>query len=499
MRDHLSDLLHARATSDGPRPFLCTRDSVLSFAACDELVSLLAGRLRAAGCAPGQFVGVWCTNRPEFVISYFAVLRAGGIAVPLNPKLAPEELRYMIGDADMALVLHPPELPCALPCAPVCECVRDGITVVCAKTDQALRGRRPVFPATLDDIAVCIYTSGTTGRPKGALLSHAALAANARMCALGLQSRDRAECFVTILPLFHAFAASACMLHAVVSGARLLLVEQFQPQELLRLMAQHQATVFMGVPAMYAVLAALEDPPPVPSWRLCISGGAPMPLTVFDQFLQRYGLPIHEGDGPTECGPATSINPVGGVVKTGTIGVPLSRVEMRIVDDDMREIPRGEIGEIVVRSPANFSAYLNQPDETARTLVDGWVRTGDLGTCDSDGYFAIVDRKKDMLIVAGLNVYPREVEEYIRQHPSVADVAVIGMDDAVRGEVPAACIVPRPGAALELAELRQFLRPRIAAYKIPRRLHVLDALPRNATGKVLKTALRALLANTTVK
>lgn len=491
----LAALLSGRAAAVPDHAFLCSRAGTLSFAQCDALVSSLAARLRSAGCQPRAFVGVWCSNRPEFIIAYFAILRAGAIVVPLNPKLAPAEVQYMLADAHIGLVLHPPDLPFVIPCPQAFVFESEGCSIACSVVDASLRGSPPAFPASLDNIAVCIYTSGTTGRPKGALLSHAALAANARMCATGLRSRENAECFVTVLPLFHAFAASACMLHAVLTGARLLLVEQFQPQELLRLMALYHATVFMGVPAMYAVLASIEHPPSIPSWRLCISGGAPLPLSVYEQFLARFNMPIHEGDGPTECGPATSINPVGGRVKPGTIGLPLEGVVMRIVDDNLRELPRGEIGEIIVRSPANFSAYLNQPDETARTLVDGWVRTGDLGTCDQDGYFSILDRKKDMLIVAGLNVYPREVEEYIRQHPAVADVAVIGMDDDVRGEMPVACAVLRHGAALDLPELRAFLRPRIATYKIPRRLLILDALPRNATGKVLKTALRASLAN----
>jgi len=491
----LAELLRVRAASHPECAFICSRAGILSFSQCDAAVSALAAQLRAAGCQPRSFIGLWCPNRPEFVIAYFAILRAGCIVVPLNPKLAPAELLYLLADAHISHVLHPPDVPFALACPPAFVFDHHACTITCSTVDAALRGVPPAFPPSLDNIAVCIYTSGTTGRPKGALLSHAALAANARMCAAGLRSRENAECFVAVLPLFHAFAASACMLHAIVTGARLLLAEHFQPLELLRLMAQHHATVFMGVPAMYAVLASIEQPPHIPSWRLCISGGAPLPLTVYDQFLARYHMPIHEGDGPTECGPATSINPVGGTVKPGTIGLPLHGVDMRIVDENMRALPHGRIGEIIVRSPSNFSAYLNQPEETARTIVDGWVRTGDLGICDADGYFSIVDRKKDMLIVAGLNVYPREVEEYIRQHPAVADIAVIGLDDDIRGEMPVACVVLRPHASLTLRELRAFLRPRIAAYKLPRRLVILDALPRNATGKVLKTALRAQLAN----
>jgi len=250
--------------------------------------------------------------------------------------------------------------------------------------------------------------------------------------------------------------------------------------------------VFLGVPAMYAVLTQLDDAPAIPSWRLSIAGGAPLPPAVFAAFQQRFGMPIHEGDGPTECGPATSINPIGGVVKVGTIGVPLPEVAMNIVDDDLRPLPDNAAGEIVVRSPSNFIGYLNQPEATARTLVDGWVRTGDVGIRDADGYFRIVDRVKDMLIVGGLNVYSREVEEYVARHPAVREAAVVGAPDALRGEVPIAFVVARAGCALTTAELRTFLRGKLAAYKIPKHVHCLAELPRNATGKILKTTLRAL-------
>ncbi|MCX7846513.1 MAG: AMP-binding protein [bacterium] len=495
MSDALHDLLRRRALSHPNSTFLCFKDSLLSFATCDHLVSALAQCLAQCGVRPHSFVAVWSTNRPEFVISYFAVLRAGGIVVPLNPKLAPAELRYILADANISLVLHPPDLTFPIPAPQISALSTPYCSISATLVPPELRGAPPSFPSSLNSIAVCIYTSGTTGRPKGALLSHAALAANAHMCAAGLKSRPNAECFVTVLPLFHAFAASACMLHATLIAARLLLLDQFHPQELFRLMAAHQATVFMGVPAMYAVLASIENPPHIPSWRLSVSGGAPLPLAVYENFLRRYHMPIHEGDGPTECGPATSINPVDGPVKPGTIGLPLPGVHMRIVDDNLTELPTGHIGEIIVQSPSNFSAYLNQPEETSHTLINGWVRTGDLGFRDEDGYFSIVDRKKDMLIVAGLNVYPRELEDYIRQHHAVADVAVIGIHDPTRGELPAACIVLRPGTSLTLAELRSFLRSRVAPYKIPRRIFFLDALPRNATGKVLKTTLRATFAN----
>jgi len=484
------DQLLARRTQECPaQPFIHVADATLTYARVDELVDAAAIALRARACA-GRFIGLCAPNCLEFVIGYFAILRAGGMVVPLNPKLGADEIAYIAGDAHLHAILHPPTLA-LLDAAATALVTAAPLDLRITPVPAALQGAAPSFPRELAGIAVCIYTSGTTGRPKGALLTHAALLHNARICALGLHSQTGAECFVTVLPLFHAFAASACMLHAVWSASRILLVEQFQTHDVLRQMARVSATVFLGVPAMYAVFAQLDTPPVIPSWRLCIAGGAPLPAPVFEAFTAKFKMPIYEGDGPTECGPATSINPLGGTIKIGTIGLPLPGVEMRIVDDALQTLPDNTVGEIAVRSPSNFTGYLNQPEETAHTLVDGWVRTGDVGVRDTDGYFSIIDRKKDMLIVGGLNVYSCEVEEYVRRHPAVQDVAVIGVADALRGEAPVAFVVPRAGATLTLTELKRFLRGKLAQYKIPRQLHLCEALPRNATGKVLKTALRA--------
>jgi long-chain acyl-CoA synthetase len=487
----IDELLAVRAEQVGAQPFIRTAHTTITFAQCQRAVSALATALAPHRVA-GRFVGVCAPNCPAFVVSYFAVLRAGGMVVPLNPKLGAEELAYIARDANLAGVLHVPSSTPVPDCAPAILLDDAAVgTVLLSGTPTSWCGKEPVFPQSLRDVAVCIYTSGTTGHPKGALLTHASLLHNARICAAGLQSTNGTECFVTVLPLFHAFAASACMLQALWVSSSMLLIEQFQPADVLRLMQQHGATVFLGVPAMYAVLAQVDEVPTIPSWRLNIAGGAPLPQAVFSAFRARFGMPIHEGDGPTECGPATSINPVGGVIKVGTIGVPLQDVTMDIVDDDMQALPDNTVGEIAVKSPSNFIGYLNQPEATAQTLVNGWVRTGDLGMRDSDGYFSIVDRVKDMFIVGGLNVYSREVEEYVARHPSVREVAVVGAPDRLRGEVPIAFVVVHPERVLTTAELRVFLRGKLAAYKIPRHVHCVASLPRNATGKILKTTLRA--------
>ena len=486
----IDELFKSRVAQHESLPYLHFENLTRSFSACDVLVEHTAQALKNAGKYQGRFVGLISSNRPEFVIAYLAILRAGAKAVPINPRLGKEELAYIIKDACIPAIIHPACMSIQVNGSAAALISEDCIALSLVTVSPDLLADSPSFPANTDDIAVCIYTSGTTGRSKGALLTHQALMHNARMCTDGLGSKEGEECFVTVLPLFHAFAASACMLHAIWCSSRILLVEQFHPQEIFRQMALHKATVFMGVPAMYGVMAQVDDVPDIPGWWLNISGGAPLPQVISDRFFNRFAMPIHEGDGPTECGPATTINPIRGTVKVGTIGLPLIDVDMKIVDENHNDLPRNEIGEIIVRSPSNFTGYLNQPEETSKALVDGWVFTGDLGTCDDDGYFSIVDRKKDMLIVGGLNVYPREVEEYLLQHPAIAQCAVVGKADGVRGEIPVAFIVLNENAELTLPDLKSFLREKIANYKIPRELHCIPELPRNATGKTLKTVLR---------
>ncbi|NLF40776.1 long-chain fatty acid--CoA ligase [bacterium] len=483
-------LLREHAHASGSRLFMISGDSVYTYAECDALVDAFARRLEAVRGVRGRFVGLMFTNKPAFVIGYLAIQRAGAKVVPLNPRLGADELKYMIADARMSLMLHDETLAAKIPAEGSGRWAQGGVAMTAAAIAPGPPANAPEFPADLSGVAVCIYTSGTTGRPKGALLTHDALVANARMCVEGMHARHGEECIVAVLPLFHAFASSACMGLALTAASRMLLIEQFQPLDVLNRMAAHGATMFMGVPAMYGVLASVDNAPRVPSLRVCVSGGAPLPPATSDAFHRAFGMLIHEGDGPTECGPATSINPVGGRVKTGTIGLPLNGVEMKIVDDAGNERPANEPGEIIVRSPSNFIGYLNQPGESAAALRNGWVHTGDIGAVDDDGYFSILGRKKEMLIVGGLNVYPREVEEYLLQHPAVAEAAVIGVPDGVRGETPVAFVTVRDGMTLDTPAARAFLRDKIAPYKIPKKVIVVPGIPRTAAGKQDKLALR---------
>ena len=486
----IAALLQETAEKWPATPYMYFGEDTVTYKETFAMVCELADKLKEFGDLRGRFVLLSLPNCPAFVIAYHAILRLGAKVLPVNHRLAREELEYIIKDACVPLSIHAEGKGEAINGTEAGTISFGKYSVGVKKTDPSLLSKAPFFPPDLSEVAVCIYTSGTTGHPKGALLTDAQLLANARMCHKGLDCHETGEVMVTVLPLFHAYAGTACLLMTLSCHSTMLIIENFQPLKVLEEMQKREATVFLGVPAMYGVLANVEDPPKIPSWRICVSGGAPLPAVVGENFLAKYGLTIAEGDGPTECGPATAFNPVHGPVKVGTIGFPLEGVEMKIMSDDKKELPVGCIGEIAVKSPSNFLAYLNQPEETAKTLVDGWVYTGDLGYVDADGYFAIKDRKKDMLLVGGLNVYPREIEEYLMRHPAIREVAVIGKKDELRGESPVAFAALKEGQTLTELEMRQFLRDKLAPYKIPKELIILDALPRNPTGKIYKLALK---------
>jgi long-chain acyl-CoA synthetase len=340
-------------------------------------------------------------------------------------------------------------------------------------------------------VAACLYTSGTTGRPKGAMLTHGNLLANLDSLNRILRATE-ADIFLTVLPMFHAFAATVMFLGPVMLGATIVVEPRFAPDLVLKAVADHRVTLFSGVPTMYAKLAAIPRPSlDLSSWRMCISGGAALPPPVLEAFEAKYGVPIYEGYGPTECSPVLTVNPPGGIRRIGSVGPAIPDVELGIVDDEDRPLPVGAVGEIVARGPNVMLGYLNRPAETAQALRNGWYHTGDLGRMDEDGYVTIVDRKTDLIIVGGLNVYPREIELVLAQHPAVAEAAVIGAPDPLRGEVPQAMLVLRDGAEATPQGLLAWCRQRLAPYKVPRGLTIVPALPKTVTGKILKSQLRA--------
>lgn len=496
----LVDLIARTAQRNPDRPAIVFRDRGLSYDDLLRAAGAAATTLANAGIRYGDRVVLLSPNLPEFAVGYFGILMAGGIVVPLNPLLKADELRYVLEDSGAAVMvgvaMTVPSLQAASaglgrPCPilavddpgglPPDDRLRDG---------TAVEARIPV-PCASDDVAVCLYTSGTTGRPKGALLSHGNLLANLSSFRDVLHVTEE-DVFLAVLPLFHAYGATVLLLEPLSVGATVVLEPRFVPDAVLRAIARHRVTLFAGVPSMYAVLAGTPRPDgDFTAWRLCISGGAPLPVTVAEAFEARYGLPIYEGYGPTECAPVLTVNPPFGMRKLGSVGPPIPQVELRVVDERGEPLPTGEVGEIVARGPNVMRGYLNRPAETAAVLRDGWYHTGDMGRADEDGYYYIVDRKTDLILVGGLNVYPREVELVLESHPAVAEAAVVGVPDPVRGEAPKAFVIPKNGRDVATQDLLSWCRQRLANYKVPRTVVLVSDLPRSVTGKILKTGLRS--------
>jgi long-chain acyl-CoA synthetase len=499
----LYDVIAKGASTYPDRPAIIYRETPITYGKLAGMVNRFASALQGVGIGRGERVAILLPNLPHFTISYYGAAAIGAIAVPANPLLKAPELAYIWGDAGVKLVVTLPQLLDAtleaahqvgiqhVVCVGPREELPDGVRTF----DEFLSSGSPeppsVVPPEPNDPAVFIYTSGTTGRPKGAVLSHKNLLTNCRQIqdVLEFGPEDNLLC---VLPLFHSFAGTVCQNASLFGGAHFTCLEQFQPARVLDAIEKTGVTIFPGVPAMYAAILqyASDRPEALSKVRLCVSGGAPMPVALLEAFEKKFNTIIIEGDGPTECSPVTSVNPPKGVRKVGTIGLPLKGVEMRIFDDQDRELPVGEVGEIVVRGDNVMLGYHNQPEATAEAMRNGWYHTGDLGKVDEDGYFSIVDRKKDMLIVGGINVYPREIEELLYTHPAIADAAVVGAPDPLRGDEVVAVITLKPGAELTQREVREFCRASLANYKVPRRVIFRDELPRSSTGKVLKRMLR---------
>jgi long-chain acyl-CoA synthetase len=444
----------------------------------------------SAQCAvkPGDRVGVWLRNCPEFIPAAFGILAAGGVLVPINNFLKPAEIGHIVNDAGIDVLITDAELGAQLPAL---RAERASLQLLQIEAFAALpeAAAGPASPRTEADLAVIIYTSGTTGRSKGAMLTHGNLLHNVESCRLALETVDQ-DRMAVLLPMFHSYMLTVGIFLPLLVGGQIVLVKSLQqPRLILQELVARQATILPAIPPFYRALIAAPLPFKLP-FRLCISGSAPLPVQVLNEFQQKFGIPLIEGYGLSEASPVVAKNPLHGTRKAGSIGRPIPHVEMSIQDEDGNLLPPGETGEICVRGGNVMPGYWNQPGETAKVFRGGWLLTGDVGCRDAEGYYYITDRKKDMLLVNGNNVYPREIEEVIYQYPGVKEAAVVGMPDPRRGEQPVAFVVANDGATLDERALLQFLRERLADYKAPRKAVLLAALPRNATGKILKTELR---------
>ncbi|MDA3875296.1 MAG: long-chain fatty acid--CoA ligase [Kiritimatiellae bacterium] len=468
-------------------------------AASDRVAAGLAG----AGFSKGDRIGLYCANSAAYAFCYFGILKAGCTVVPLHLLYHPSELSWILQDAGATglIYLGVFDQPAAVIRASTPGLqnvyrlgageVPDGVLNATELLQSTADVPRPVLDPA-EDLACILYTSGTTGRPKGAMLTHRNLVTNTFSVREAMHLTPGEDRILVVLPMFHAFASMVGLLFPLCHGCALIPVPKFEPQAVLDAIATHRATVLPAVPSMFNALLRLPDEavPRLDSLRFCISGGAAMPVEVMKRFTEKFGKVIYEGDGPTECSPVTCVNPIGGEIRPGSVGFPVPNVDMRILDEQGSELPTGEIGEICVRAPSVMKGYWNQPEETAASFFGDWFRTGDLGQVDVDGYFYIVDRKKDMVIVNGMNVYPRVVEEILYTHPEVIEAAVIGVPHKSHGEIPEAWLVAEEGVTLDPSALRKFCQNHLGAHEIPRRFHQTAQLPKNANGKINKRELR---------
>jgi long-chain acyl-CoA synthetase len=487
MSENLARILTDTAAEHGDRTAFKLDDIELSYAALDGASTHIAGLLRARGLEPGDRVGLMLPNVPYFPVIYYGILRAGGIVVPMNVLLKRREVEFYLGDSGAKLLFAWHDFAEAAEGA--------GAEVVLVKPgefEQLVGSADPVTEVverSADDTAVILYTSGTTGTPKGAELTHSNLRQNCLVASQVLGSFSPDDVLLGALPLFHSFGQTCTMNCGVAIGACVTMLPRFDPDKALEIIERDRVTVFQGVPTMYNAMLHAERAGSVDAscLRVCNSGGAAIPVELIRGFEDKFGCAILEGYGLSETSPVASFNHPDKERKPGSIGTPIEGVEMQVWDDDGNELPRGEVGEIVIRGHNVMKGYWGRPEATEEAIDgEGWFRTGDMAKMDEDGYFFIVDRKKDLIIRGGYNVYPREVEEVLYEHPAVQEAAVVGVPDDALGEEVGAAVVLKKGESVDADELKAHVKDQVAAYKYPRRIWFEDELPKGPTGKILK-------------
>jgi long-chain acyl-CoA synthetase len=440
-------------------------------------------------------------NIPEFVHALYGTMRAGAVACPVNVQLTPEEIGPILADAGASVaVVELPYLTGVLAVRDRVPTLRTVLVIggppapagtVSLEEVQRAAGDPPAVETEAGDLALLAYTSGTTDAPKGAMLTHGNLVANLdQLDAVPALAEASGDVVLLALPAFHIFGLNGVLGFALRAGATVVLVERFDPAETLDLVARAGVTILPGAPPMFSawLRAASGGPDALASVRLAVSGAAPLPSEVLAEFRDRFGVTIWEGYGLTEAAPCVTTNALGPEARAGSIGLPLPGLEVRLVDEDGEDADEDDPGEIWVRGPNVFAGYWSRPEASANALRDGWLRTGDVALRDADGYLSIVDRKKDLIIVSGFNVYPVEVEAALQSHPDVVEAAVVGMPDPRTGEAVQAWAVT--GQGLDEPALLEYLRGRLARFKLPKEIRIVDELPHHVTGKVLRRKLR---------
>jgi long-chain acyl-CoA synthetase len=453
-----------------------------------DAVRRASATLRKHGVEAGDVVAIMLPNQADFVVAMFAAWRLGVAVTPISPTLVPAEIGYQLEDAaaKVLIVDRPLEFD-----APVQAVLQTAELSSASEADD--------LPGSVSDdmLALLIYTSGTTGRPKGVMLDHANLTA---MCGMSLDvfAMSSSEHSLLILPLFHVNGIVVSVLSPLLAGGRTTIAGRFSPTTFFDRIEQSRATYFSAVPTIYTILADLpaEVKPDTSSIRFAICGAAPASVELLNKFENRYGIPLIEGYGLSEGSCASTVNPLNGPRKPGTVGIALPGQQIRIVGPDNNDVPPGEAGEVLIKGPNVMRGYLNRPEETAKTIVDGWLHTGDVGRLDEDGYLILVDRAKDMIIRGGENIYPKEIETVVYQLPEIAEAAVIARAHPVYGEVPVLFVSLNSGADISTDRIDEHLRGSLSKFKLPVEITVIDDLPKNAVGKINKPALRKSIGPT---
>lgn len=509
----LVDLLNNSAQKYPNCPSMVYLDHSWSYQELNTLVSRMANSLISLGVKPGDRVGIHLPNCPQFVIGYYGVLRAGAIAVSINPLFSGDDLSFIIKDSELKVIITSTDLYPALE-----KLDLDSLKILVTDTHEifsptsntktpaggefvlnleeylfAQPESDPEIEISPEQIANLQYTGGTTGRSKGAILTHRNLVANAVQFRVWMQNvyNNGEGRFIAVIPLFHIYGLTTCMNTPILTGSTILLLSKFEINELMRVIDKYKPNIFNGVPAMYGALVMRESDYDMSSIKACVSGSAPLPPSIQQKFEEVTGGKLVEGYGLSEASPIVTINPIYGKVKVGSIGVPVFDTEVKVVNPQTGEdiTHTGEVGELVVKGPQVMQGYWRQPEETELVLKDGWLRTGDLVRMDEEGYIYVADRLKDMIIMGGEKIYPREIEDLLYTHPAVREVAVVGVPHPLRGEIPQAYVALKESAATSEKELKQFCAERLSKFKVPK-IKLVEALPRNSVGKVLRRLLR---------
>ncbi|MTI84652.1 MAG: long-chain fatty acid--CoA ligase [Firmicutes bacterium] len=496
----VSDFILHSLDKFSDRTAVIFQDKIVTYSEYAERIGQLAAGLKSLGLKPGEYVAILMPNHLEFATTYWSLNFVGAPVVPVNPLLKGPEIRHILQDSGaVAIITVAPFAPLIQSLHEHLPALRNIIVVGETSSDNQIEYRKlfsfspDLTPPPLDqnDVSACLFTSGTTGKPKGVMLTHKNLVFDTQKVteAIGVDYRER---YLGVLPFYHAFAGTVCLLAPACTGASVVITEKFLPKATVENIKKHEITIFPAVPAMYAAIlqaAKHAKPEDLSSLRMFVSGGSAMPLQIMRTLEKKYGVIVLEGNGPTETSPISYVNRLE-LRKHGSVGPPLPGVQVKIVDENDNQLPLNTVGEITVQGDNVMKGYLNQPEATAESIRGGWFHTGDLGMVDEDNYVYIVDRKKDMIIVGGFNVYPREVEEVFYSHPAVAEVAVVGVADEMRGEIPKAYVALKPGHQATSKELIKLCRENLANYKCPRQVEFRHELPKGANGKILKRVLK---------